>query len=187
MTVAVVTMAAFFAGGHLAWTALAGCTAVMVLSRRDPSPALARVDWNALLFFSGLFVVVGGIQQTPLPAAVFHKAMSWLGPTVAQRAGVLAALSVAGSNVVSNVPFILLIENWIRGLGDPDLMWQILAMATTFAGNLTLLGSVANIIVFESARHVCPIGFWEYARVGIPVTLATTTVGTGLLLALHAW
>ncbi|MGH7859933.1 MAG: SLC13 family permease, partial [Candidatus Binatia bacterium] len=186
LSVAAITMAGFFAGGHLAWTALAGAAAVMVLSRRDPAPALARVDWTVLLFFAALFVVVGGINRTSLPGEVFRAADAWLSDTAARQAPVLAAVSVVGSNAVSNVPFILLVEPWVRTLVEADLMWRVLAMSTTFAGNLTLLGSVANIIVFESARHVCPIGFWEYARVGIPVTLATTLVGTVVLCAVHA-
>jgi Na+/H+ antiporter NhaD/arsenite permease-like protein len=61
-------------------------------------------------------------------------------------------------------------------------MWKVMALATTFAGNLTILGSVANIIVVESARGHVEIGFWDYARFGIPVTILTTMAGIGLLI-----
>jgi Na+/H+ antiporter NhaD/arsenite permease-like protein len=64
-------------------------------------------------------------------------------------------------------------------------MWQVLALATTFAGNLTILGSVANIIVVESARGQIEVGFWDYARYGIPITILSTVAGTALLLALR--
>jgi Na+/H+ antiporter NhaD/arsenite permease-like protein len=63
-------------------------------------------------------------------------------------------------------------------------MWKVLALATTFAGNLTILGSVANVIVVESARGHLEVGFWDYARLGIPVTIATTAVGVAILLAI---
>ena len=62
--------------------------------------------------------------------------------------------------------------------------WKVLAMATTFAGNLTILGSVANIIVVESARGHCEMGFWDYARFGIPLTILTTVAGMAILLLL---
>jgi Na+/H+ antiporter NhaD/arsenite permease-like protein len=71
---------------------------------------------------------------------------------------------------------------WIPGLAHSELMWKVMAMATTFAGNLTILGSVANIIVVESARQHIRIGFWDYAKIGIPVTLLTTVLGAAILL-----
>lgn len=63
-------------------------------------------------------------------------------------------------------------------LADPRVGWELLAMASTFAGNLTLLGSVANIIVAEAARDVGGLGFWHYLRVGVPIALSTTLLGT---------
>ncbi len=65
---------------------------------------------------------------------------------------------------------------------EPDLMWKVLALATTFAGNLTIIGSVANMIVVESARDHIQVGFWDYARFGVPITIVTTAVGVILLL-----
>ena len=82
----------------------------------------------------------------------------------------------------SNVPFVLVAGKWIANFVQPELMWKVLALATTFAGNLTILGSVANIIVVESARKHIEIGFWDYAKYGIPITILTTVVGTALLL-----
>jgi len=95
-------------------------------------------------------------------------------PIRATDAGVAALLS----NLVSNVPAVMLFKPLIPALGEPDRAWLILAMATTLAGNLTLIGSVANIIVAEAARvaHV-KLGFLEYARVGVPLTLATLLIG----------
>jgi Na+/H+ antiporter NhaD/arsenite permease-like protein len=92
--------------------------------------------------------------------------------------------AVLGSNLVSTVPFILVARPWIGALDDPVLQWRVLAMATTFAGNLTLLGSVANLIVIDLAGQQARIGFWRYLRVGLPVTVATTAWGLPVLLLL---
>ena len=96
----------------------------------------------------------------------------------------LAWFSVVGSNIFSNVPFVLVAGKWINNFAQPELMWKVMALATTFAGNLTILGSVANIIVFESARGRVEVGFWDYARQGVPVTILTTVAGMVLLLLL---
>jgi Na+/H+ antiporter NhaD/arsenite permease-like protein len=84
--------------------------------------------------------------------------------------------------VFSNVPFVLVAGKWIPGFANPELMWKVMALATTFAGNLTILGSIANIIVVESARHHIKIGFWDYAKIGIPVTILTTIIAVAILL-----
>jgi len=65
---------------------------------------------------------------------------------------------------------------------EPDLMWKVLALATTFAGNLTIIGSVANMIVVESARDHIQVGFWDYARFGVPITIVTTGAGVMVML-----
>ena len=85
----------------------------------------------------------------------------------------------------SNVPFVLVAGKWINNFAQPELMWKVMALTTTFAGNLTIVGSVANIIVVESARGHVELGFWDYARYGIPVTILTTVAGMLILLWLH--
>jgi len=82
---------------------------------------------------------------------------------------------------VSNVPAVLVFRPFIPHLPDPQHAWLTLAMAATFAGNLTVLGSVANLIVIQRARHQVKIGFWEYARVGAPVTALTIAIGVAWL------
>ena len=94
----------------------------------------------------------------------------------------LAWFSAAGSNVFSNVPFVLVAGKWIARFNDPELMWKVLALSTTFAGNLTIVGSVANMIVIESAREHLEVSFWDYARLGIPITILTIASGVILLL-----
>jgi Na+/H+ antiporter NhaD/arsenite permease-like protein len=89
------------------------------------------------------------------------------------------------SNLVSNVPAVLLFKSVVPTFGEPVRAWLLLAMASTLAGNLTILGSVANLIVVERARDAgIPVGFLEYSKVGVPVTLLTLLVGWLLLVLL---
>ena len=176
--------AGFVAGFNLAWTALAGGALVMVLARRDTHQVLKLVDWHLLVFFAALFVVVEGLNTTGLPDQVYSHLRGVFGATQTSQAWNLTWFSVAGSNIFSNVPFVLVAGKWIPNFANPALMWKVLALATTFAGNLTILGSVANIIVVESARGHCEVGFWDYARFGIPITILTTVAGMAILLLL---
>ena len=95
---------------------------------------------------------------------------------------VLTVTAAIVSNLVSNVPAVLLFKPLLAGFGEPDRAWLILAMASTLAGNLTLIGSVANLIVAEAAREArIEIGFLEYCRVGVPLTIVTLLVGWAML------
>jgi len=181
----VLIFAGFIAGLHLAWTALAGAALVMVLARRDTHDVLKLVDWHLLVFFAALFVVVEGLSNTGLPDSIYWRLQPLFGSSVPAQTWNLAWFSTLGSNVFSNVPFVLVAGKWIPRFADPELMWKVLALATTFAGNLTIVGSVANMIVVESAREHLEVGFWDYARFGIPITILTTVAGVVLLLLLH--
>jgi Na+/H+ antiporter NhaD/arsenite permease-like protein len=172
----------FLAGRQLAWTALAGAALVMVLARRDTHQVLKLVDWHLLLFFAALFVVVAGLNKTGLPATIYARLQPLFGTGTTAQGWNLTWFSVLGSNIFSNVPFVLVAGKWIGNFADPELMWKVLALATTFAGNLTILGSVANIIVVESARGHVDVGFWDYAKYGIPITILTTLAGVACLL-----
>jgi len=180
----VLVFAGFVAGFNLAWTALAGGALVMVLARRDTHEVLKLIDWHLLVFFAALFVVVEGLNKTGLPDQTYARLRGAFGATESAQAWNLAWFSAAGSNVFSNVPFVLVAGKWIANFANPPLMWKVLALATTFAGNLTILGSVANVIVVESARTRCEMGFWDYARFGIPITILTTVAGMAVLLIL---
>lgn len=172
-------------GASLALSALAGAATVLVFSRRRAESLLAQVDWSVLLFFAALFVMVAALQQTGLPAE-WLVALSPATPSTPSPLGttlLLSAVLSLGSQVVSNVPLILLLEPWIRSLPDPALAWTVTALVSTLAGNLTLLGSVANIIVVERARE--RLGFFEYLKVGVLVTAASTTFAVGALLWLR--
>jgi Na+/H+ antiporter NhaD/arsenite permease-like protein len=177
--------ACFLAGLNLAWTALAGAALVMVLARRDTHEVLKLIDWHLLVFFAALFVVVDGLSDTGLPDAIYRHLQPVFGSHVTAQTWNLTWFSVAGSNIFSNVPFVLVAGKWITRFVEPVLMWKVLALATTFAGNLTIIGSVANMIVVESAREHIEVGFWDYTRFGIPITILTTVAGVAVLLALR--
>jgi Na+/H+ antiporter NhaD/arsenite permease-like protein len=177
--------ACFIAGLNLAWTALAGAALVMVLARRDTHEVLKLVDWHLLVFFAALFVVVDGLSDTGMPEGIYRYLQPLFGTDPTAQTWNFTWFSVAGSNVFSNVPFVLVAGKWIAHFSEPQLMWKVLALATTFAGNLTIVGSVANMIVVESAREHLEIGFWDYARFGIPITILTTAAGVLVLLVLR--
>ena len=153
----------------------------MVLARRDTHEVLKLVDWHLLVFFAALFVVVEGLGGTGLPDQIYDNIRGVFGTSAKAQAWNFAWFSTAGSNIFSNVPFVLVAGKWVNNFAQPELMWKVMALATTFAGNLTILGSVANIIVIESARSHVEIGFWDYARYGIPITVLTTVAGMAIV------
>jgi Na+/H+ antiporter NhaD/arsenite permease-like protein len=182
LAVLALVLAGFVAGMDLPWTALAGGALLMVLARRDTHEVLKLVDWHLLVFFAALFVVIEGLSATGLPDQLYHNVRPVFGSSTVSQSWNLAWFSALGSNIFSNVPFVLVAGKWVNNFAHPELMWKVMALATTFAGNLTILGSVANIIVVESARGHVEVGFWDYAKYGIPVTILTTAFGMVILL-----
>jgi Na+/H+ antiporter NhaD/arsenite permease-like protein len=177
----------FLAGANLAWSALGGASLMMLLRGRAPERLFDAVGWTVLLFFGALFIVVAGLQKT----GILADGLTILAPAFpTTRVGSLASLGTAlllGCQVVSNVPFILLAEPWIRGLPDPHFAWLSTALFSTLAGNLTLIGSVANIIVVEATSSENEIGFVRYLKAGVPVTLVSSVVAGALLLVTGQW
>jgi Na+/H+ antiporter NhaD/arsenite permease-like protein len=174
-------------GQNLPFAAMAGAVLIVLIGRVPPARVLAGVDWSLLLFFACLFVVIQGVGATGLLEAMRRVADPAFGGTAASQATAMSGFAVVMSNVVSNVPFVLVVSHWMGGFEARELMWFIVAMASTFAGNLTIVGSVANMIVLELSRERAPLGFFEYLRVGVPVTLITTALGTAALLGMHAF
>lgn len=176
-------IAGFFAGLPLGWTAVGGAAVVLALRPAPARELLQRVDFVLLLFFASLFVLVHGVQR----AGWVDRALAWAGPLLSggglREAWAFAGVSFVGSNLFSNVPFVLLARTWVAELADPTLGWYVLGLSSTLAGNLTLVGSVANLIVFELAREDVDVGFWDYARIGIPVTLASLVLSLAALFA----
>jgi len=163
----------FFAGWPVAKVALVAGAVLLVTRRVKPERVYAEIDWALLVLFIGLFIVVRGVEKTSLSADLFAIASR----LHLERPGVMSAFAAVLSNLVSNVPAVLVFRPFIPHLPNPQHAWLTLAMSSTLAGNLTVLGSVANLIVIQRARHQVRIGFWEYARVGVPVTVVTIAIG----------
>jgi Na+/H+ antiporter NhaD/arsenite permease-like protein len=161
------------AGVSLAGAAITAAALLILVARHAPRKALGRVDWVLLLFFAGLFVVVTGLAKS----GALERIMASLEPILARGDAVglivFAILTVVGSNVVSNVPFVLVAVHWVKRMPDPRWGYVVLAFASTLAGNLTLFGSVANLIVFEGAGKAGEVGFLRFLRYGAVITVAT--------------
>lgn len=173
----------FFAGYPIALVAL-GAAAIMLLSRLNPAKIFAQVDWSLLVMFVGLFIVVRAFQLH----VVDHWRIEQWPMLIGHPVGALSVASTALSNLVSNVPAVLLFEPVVRAmpLANQSTAWLALAMSSTFAGNLTLVGSVANLIVVESAkREGVTLTFTEYLKVGVPVTILTVALGIAWLTLAH--
>lgn len=167
----------FFFGWPVPKVAVVAGALLLITRRVKPEKVYHEIDFSLLAMFIGLFIVVAGIEKTTLPADALALASGY----GLNHPGVLSASAVVLSNLVSNVPAVLVFKPFVPHLADPHRAWLILAMATTFAGNLTLLGSVANLIVIQRAKRRVSISFWEYFKVGLPLTLLTTAVGAFLL------
>lgn len=175
-----------FAGALVGWLAgfalpLVAITAAAVLiaiAKRDPADAFAKVEWELLLFFGAIFVVMRGVRDVPLVLSLTSAAGAQVHGVPLRDASVVSAAMIALSNLVSNVPAVILWIPVVPKLPDPQFVWLVMAMSATFAGNLTLVGSMANLIVAERAEARGErLGFLDYLKVGIPVTLLTVLWG----------
>jgi Na+/H+ antiporter NhaD/arsenite permease-like protein len=174
----------WLAGGSLPGVAMAAGALMVLVAQRDPAYAIERVDWDLLLFFGSLFVVMRGFEATGAVDWIDARALAVVEEGHPASAAVAASgVMVVLSNLISNVPAVLLWRNVVPQLPHAELLWRVVAMSATFAGNLLLIGSVANLIVAEKAEaHGIRISFWEYARAGIPVTLLTVAWGLVVLI-----
>ena len=183
VAVTVIAVTLFFTGLPLELVAL-GAAAVLLLDRIKPAKVYRQVDWNLLVMFTGLFIVVHAFQVHVVSRWGIEN-WQWL---LSRPVVLLSVVSAGLSNLVSNVPAVLLLEPVAQAVpvATRETAWLSLAMSSTFAGNLTVLGSVANLIVVESAsREGVRISFWEYCKVGIPLTILTLVLGIGWLQFVH--
>jgi len=169
------------AGFSLPGSAIAAAALLILVARIEPARPLEHVDWQLLLFFAGLFVVVGGLARTGALTDLFHQIAPWVARGDAAGDAAFVGATVLGSNLVSNVPLVLVAREWVPAMPDPAWGWIMLAWASTLAGNLTLFGSIANIIVMQSAGPRGEIGFFRFLRHGVVLTAVSLVVGFGLL------
>ncbi len=187
VVVTLVAVVLFFTGLPLELVAMAAAV-VVLLDRIKPEKIYRQVDWSLLVMFTGLFIVVHAFQVHVVDSWGI-KNWTWL---LNRSTDLLSLVSAALSNLVSNVPAVLLLEPVVsKGIPEEarvvrETAWLALAMSSTSAGNLTVLGSVANLIVVESARREgVSISFWDYCKVGIPLTILTLALGIAWLQFVH--
>jgi Na+/H+ antiporter NhaD/arsenite permease-like protein len=179
ITVTVLMIGGFFLFHPPAKLALIAGALLLLTRRIKPGRIYREIDGALLLMFAGLFVVVAGLRQAVLTPHLLAAASAWPLDHVPTLTVVAAVLS----NLVSNVPAVLVLKPFVEQLNNPATAWLTLAMASTLAGNFTVLGSVANLIVVQRAQgHGIAISFWTYFKLGAPLTLLTLAVGAGWLM-----
>ncbi len=150
-------------GLPLAETAFVGGAVLLITRRLKPERILREIDWNLLVLFSGLFILTEASQELNLFTPFTHLVETPSG---------LVTLSTVLSNIISNVPTVLLLQTLIPQ--DDQQSWLLLAASSTLAGNLTLFGAMANLIVVEVAsKRGYQLGIWQHLRFGFPLTLVT--------------
>ncbi len=174
MVATALMLVAFLAGAPIPLAALGAASLLLVTRRIKPERVFNEIDFTLLVFFAGLFIVTGAIEASGLSQRLFALGR----PLASQGVASLSVVALVLSNLVSNVPAVLLFRPLVPQLPDPQGAWLTLAMATTFAGNLTLLGSVANLIVAEIARtRGVDLSFRAYLRAGPAITLISLLLG----------
>lgn len=178
-----VVLAFFFGkllGLSIAVIALAGASLIILFGKHKPEKLIKDVDWVLLLFFASLFIVVGAVQKVGLLDSILNIGLE------ESLTGLISihSISLVLSQVLSNVPYTVLMLP-LMNVVDNETLWLALASASTLAGNATIIGAMANIIVIESAdRFGVKIGFWEFFKSGIIITILTFIVSVSLLLVL---
>lgn len=180
--VLMIVMVGFFISAYvrvaIPLVALAGAFLVLLVGRAKPSKVVSGVDWLLLLFFASLFVVIAGANRAGVLDVFTHRVV--VTPGLAGIASI-EVVSLAVSQLVSNVPLTMLLIPMLQGTHG-DVLWIALAAGSTLGGNLTIIGAVANIIVVEGAnREGVHIGFGQFFRIGVMVTLITVAVSLAIL------
>ncbi|GMH08975.1 hypothetical protein Nepgr_010815 [Nepenthes gracilis] len=178
----------FLVGLNMSWTAIGAAMALVVLDFRDAGPCLDKVSYSILVFFSGMFITVEGFDETGIPGAFWDLMEPYAQINTVGGIAVLAIVILILSNVISNVPTVLLMGSKIAASAaaiseaEEKRAWLVLAWTSTVAGNLTLIGSAANMIVCEQARRSeYSLSFYNHLRFGFPSTLIVTAIGLTLV------
>jgi len=179
-TLAVTTglLIAFLAGAPIALAAFLAASLLLITRRHQPQTVFAEFDWSLLVFFSALFIVSGSLETSGVTTQLINV------QELAQKINIwnLSLITAGLSNIISNVPAVLLLKPLVSSLENARLGWLTLASASTLAGNLTLLGSVANLIVAETAaRYRVDLSFWKYTKPGLIITLFTLLINIAWL------
>ena len=184
----VATILLFFAHQALhlepATVALSGAAVMLLVTSQKVEDVLAGLEWPTLFFFLGLFVMVGALEETGAIEEVANGiADVTAGDRTAELLGI-AWVSAVGSGVVDNIPFTAAMIPVVEQLGggEDDSYWWALALGACFGGNATLVAAAANVAAAGmAARAGRPIGFVEFLRVGLPVTLVSMIIATAYI------
>jgi Na+/H+ antiporter NhaD/arsenite permease-like protein len=196
------TLCGFLADLDIGWTAAGGGVFAMLwdalCKHNVPDRIFARVNWELLVFFSGLFVVIEGLQQTKIPGQLLDNVEEYTRVDTIHGVCIFTAIITIGCNIFNNVPLTLLVglavsdcvinedgeevcEKYMESIGNTELAWILLAWVATVSGNLTLMGSVANLIVAEEGKHYFEMSFTYYSKFGFPVTCITLYAGVFII------
>ena len=171
-------LAMFIAGYPTHLVAMSAGVILLFTRRIKPARVYRLIDWTMLAMFTGLFIVVAGFETTGFQTEVVNL----VGVQRLTHPVTLTVVVAILSNIVSNVPAVLLFRPLYPMLGGSRAIAMLIASASTYAGNLTVVGSIANLIVIEQARlRKINVTFFDYLRVGVPITLITLTINTALL------
>lgn len=167
--------------------ALLGAGLLIAVTRITTETALQDVEWGTLAFFMGLFVMVGGLVNSGVLAAIAHSATGFAGNDPMAFTGVLLWGSGVLSGIVDNIPYVASMSPVVAEIigpdGQPQHLWWALALGADLGGNATLIGASANVVVAGiAARNDFPITFWKFTRYGLIVATATLLIST-----LYVW
>jgi Na+/H+ antiporter NhaD/arsenite permease-like protein len=193
-----IVLAAVFAGfiGHAALhiepsvVALLGAGLLVLLSRSKPRDFMPSVEWETLLFFIGLFIMIGALVKTGVIGALAEAAARATGGDALVATMLILFVSAILSGIIDNIPYVAamspIVLQLTEGIADPvqaDALWWSLAIGADFGGNLTAIGASANVVILGIAkRSGYPITFWEFTKTGAIVTMVTI-----LLAAPYLW
>jgi Na+/H+ antiporter NhaD/arsenite permease-like protein len=168
-----------------ATVALAGATAMLLVSRQSVERALAGIEWPTLFFFLGLFVMVGALEETGFIGEVARAIADVTGGDRTAELLGIAWVSALASGVVDNIPFTAAMIPVVAELQGPQMdaaYWWCLSIGACFGGNFTLIAAAANVAAAGmAARAGRPVSFLAFLRVGVPATLLSMVVGTGYI------
>jgi Na+/H+ antiporter NhaD/arsenite permease-like protein len=185
------TLVAFFVhqaiGIEAATVALTGAAVMLLLSRQSVERSLEEIEWSTLFFLVGLFVLVGGLEQSGVLKDVAEGITNLTGDSVPATIILITWVSAFASALVDNIPFtaamIPVVKDVQELTGDhSDTYWWALALGADFGGNATLIGGAANLVAAGLAERAhYRISFWSFLKVGVPVTLVSTALATAYL------
>jgi Na+/H+ antiporter NhaD/arsenite permease-like protein len=182
---AVFTIVLWIMGYSFPLVAISVGAFLLVIGRVKAHNIYQRLDWELLLFFASLFIVIRGFQASGAVDYMIRWFQAGLqGSAVSQLFAVSGTMLVL-SNLVSNLPAVLLVRPMVAMLPNSRFIWLAVASTSTLAGNATPLSSVANLIVLQQAEKKVRISFWEFARVGLIITVLTTLLAVAVLAIEH--